>query len=51
MRGFREVRVKESEKIKKQKEEQGFKEIKPESMTLDEAMIFWEQMFSEVKES
>lgn len=50
-RGFREVRIKESERIKKEKEEQGFKKIKPESMTLDEAMAFCEQLFSEAKES
>lgn len=51
-RGFREVeRNIERENLNKKKEEEGFKQIKPETdMTVEEAMNFWDNLFGSMGE-
>jgi hypothetical protein len=53
MRGFREVeRNIESEKLNKDKKEENYKQIKPETnMTVEEVKNFWNEIFASMRES
>lgn len=52
MRGFREIRVREVDREKKEKKRYAFQDIKPETdITLQDAQNFWNNYFaSEIME-
>lgn len=52
MGGFREIKNREIKEIQKEKEEEGYKKIKPETdITVEQARAYWNDFFTRLNEN